>query len=70
MNKNNLNRTELEIILRRLEEENSNRRKQIQFIQSKLVDMEQAHAKHFNKLASQHRAESELELERLGRGKA
>ncbi|VDP11713.1 unnamed protein product, partial [Schistosoma margrebowiei] len=33
VNKNNLDRTELEITLRRLEEENSNRRKQIQFLQ-------------------------------------
>ncbi|CAH8478084.1 unnamed protein product [Schistosoma curassoni] len=70
VNKNNLDRTELEITLRRLEEENSNRRKQIQFLQSKLVEMEQAHAKHLNELASRHRAESELELERLRCGKA
>lgn len=32
--------------------------------------MEQAHAKHLNELASRHRAESELELERLRCGKA
>ncbi|KAH8850723.1 Rootletin [Schistosoma japonicum] len=70
VNKSNLDRTELEITLRRLEEENSNRRKQIQYLQSKLVEMEQAHSKHMNELASRHRAESELELERLRCGKA
>ncbi|CAH8827889.1 unnamed protein product [Trichobilharzia szidati] len=70
VNKSNLDRTELEITLRRLEEENSDRRKQIQFLQSKLVEMEQAHSKHLNELASRHRAESELEMERLRCSKA
>ncbi|CAH8473751.1 unnamed protein product [Heterobilharzia americana] len=69
-NKSNLDRTELEITLRRLEEENADRRKQIQFLQLKLVEMEQAHTKHLHELASRHRAESELEMERLRCGKA
>ncbi|CAL8079433.1 unnamed protein product [Calicophoron daubneyi] len=65
MNRGNLDRTELELTLRRLEEENNDQKRQVHFLQARLNELEQMHAQRLADVASRQRAETELEMERL-----
>ncbi|KAF6779881.1 hypothetical protein AHF37_00643 [Paragonimus kellicotti] len=65
LSKENLDRTELEITLRRLEEENLDQKRQVQYLQTRLGEIEQMHAQRLIEASKQNRAETELEMERL-----
>uniref|UniRef100_A0A183ACT8 Cilia- and flagella-associated protein 157 n=1 Tax=Echinostoma caproni TaxID=27848 RepID=A0A183ACT8_9TREM len=65
LSKGNLDRTELELTLRRLEEENADQKRQVHYLQTRLNELEQMHAQRLAEVASKQRAETEMEMERL-----